>query len=157
MDVMYNVDLVLGYTNGSLGVNVGYGLFGHSKEEHKSWVDSFTTKFYGALDNSGANMDATNDAEIISANVKIDGGNGAFAIPTEATPAAGTIVVLADLDKNSAMNPSAMVHRVHGDVNYRWEDNEWAPHVGGGAGAEFGSNNAALRQWGVHAHFGICF
>lgn len=157
MDVMYNVDLVLGYTNGSLGVNVGYGLFGHSKEEHKSWVDAFTTKFYGALDNTNANMDAANDNEAISTNVKIDGGNGSLTTPTAIAPAAGTIVVLADLDKNSAMNPSAMVHRVHGDVNYRWEDNEWAPHVGAGAGAEFGSNNAALRQWGVHAHFGICF
>lgn len=158
MDVMYNVDLVLGYTNGSLGVNVGYGLFGHSKEEHKSWVDSFTTKFYGAFATDLADMDTAGALALLSPNVKIDGGNGSGAASATGVAAATTsIVVLADLDKNSAMNPSAMVHRVHGDVNYRWEDNEWAPHVGGGAGAEFGSNNAALRQWGVHAHFGICF
>lgn len=161
MDVMYNVDLVLGYTNGSLGVNVGYGLFGHSKEEHKSWVDSFTNKLYGAYHPSRANLDTdvanTTGQDMLATNVKIDGGNGSGANPTSADSATTNVIVLADLDKNSAMNPSAMVHRVHGDVNYRWEDNEWAPHVGAGAGAEFGSNNAALRQWGVHAHFGICF
>ncbi len=158
MDVMYNVDLVLGYTNGALGVNVGYGLFGHSKEEHKSWVDAFTTKLYGAWSPDDADLDTAGNADgLISTNIKIDGGNGSSAAVTTAASAATNVIVLADLDKNSAMNPSAMVHRVHGDVNYRWEDNEWAPHVGGGAGAEFGSSNAALRQWGVHAHFGICF
>ncbi|NBP03457.1 MAG: hypothetical protein EBU90_25880 [Proteobacteria bacterium] len=156
MDVMYNVDLVLGYTNGSLGVNVGYGLFGHSKEEHKSWVDSFTTKNYAAWVQTVADMDAAVD-HLYGTNMKIDGGNGSSVTATTATATTATVLTRDSLDKNSAMNPSAMVHRVHGDVNYRWEDNEWAPHVGMGAGAEFGSNNAALRQWGVHAHLGICF
>lgn len=158
MDVMYNVDLVLGYTNGALSVNVGYGLFGHSKEEHKSWVDAFTTKNYGAWAVDVADFDAANNTEdLVATTVQIHGGTTAFAASATAISASTNVMALADLDKNSAMNPSAMVHRVHGDVNYRWEDNEWAPHVGGGAGAEFGSNNAALRQWGVHAHFGICF
>jgi len=158
MDVMYNVDLVLGYTNGSLGVNVGYGLFGHSKEEHKSWVDDIASgKKYGALAIAVADLTAGAVTTSLSTNVKIDGGAGNGVIATAAVAAATNIISRADFDTNSAMNPSAMVHRVHGDVNYRWEDNEWAPHVGAGAGAEFGSNNAALRQWGVHAHFGICF
>lgn len=156
MDVMYNVDLVLGYTNGSLGVNVGYGLFGHSKEEHKSWVDAFTTKNYGALAITIADYRADTGEDLVI-DVKIHGGSATFAAADDEVNGATTVVTLANLDTNSAMNPSAMVHRVHGDVNYRWEDNEWAPHVGAGAGAEFGSNNAALRQWGVHAHFGICF
>lgn len=159
IDLMYDVNLMMAYTNGSMGINVGYGLHGHSKEEHKKWVDSFTTKFLGAWAPDDADLDTTGNAHLaLATNIKINGGNGtSLTSATAATSTASNIVVLADLDKNSGLQPSAMVHNVYGDVNYKWEDHEWEPCVGVGGGAAISSNNKGLSQWGVFFHGGICF
>ena len=156
---MYDVNLMGSYTNGSLGINVGYGLSGHSSEKWKSWVDAFTTKNYGAYMGDIADFDATNGTEdLLSTDVKIDGSNGTDATdPATAIVATTNIMVLADIDTKTGMTPSSMVHRVYGDVNYHWADSEWEPHVGVGGGAEFSSNNKAIAQWGVHFHGGVCF
>lgn len=153
---MYDVNLMAAYSNGALGVNVGYSLFGHSKEKHKSWVDSFTTKNYAALAVTVADMDTAVD-HLYGTNVTINGGTSAGAASSTATATTSTVLTLASLNKDSGLQPSAMVHRVYGDVNYKWEDNEWEPHLGLGGGAELAGNNKALAQWGVHFHGGICF
>lgn len=156
MDLMYDVNLMMSYSNSSMGINVGYGLHGHSKEEHKKWVDAFTTKYYGAWSPDDADMDTAVN-HLLSTNIKIDGGNGSSAAVTTATAVTTNTVVLADLDKNSGLQPSSMVHNVFGDVNYKWEDHEWEPCLGVGGSAAISSNNKGLSQWGVFFHGGICF
>jgi hypothetical protein len=47
MNVVYEADFMLHYTNGNFIVDAGYGLRGHSKEEHKEWVGEITGSKYG--------------------------------------------------------------------------------------------------------------
>lgn len=163
MDLMYDVNLMMSYSNSSMGINVGYGLHGHSKEEHKKWVsaDPFATGNYGAWASDVANLDTdtanTTGQDMIATNVTIDGGNGSGAASTPLDSSASRILVLTDLDKNSGLQPSSMVHNVFGDVNYKWEDHEWEPCLGVGGSAAISSNNKGLSQWGVFFHGGICF
>ena len=158
MAAMYDVNLMAAYSNGALGINLGYGLSGHSAEKHKGWVDTFTTAPFGASALDVADFDTTGATDsFASGDVHIDGGNGSDAVATAAANTAALNLALEDLDVNSAMSPNALVNNVYADVNYRWEDSEWEPNVGVGGGASFANGNKSISQWGVHFHGGICF
>lgn len=154
MDVVYDVDAMFRWNNGNFCFDVGYGLHGHSKENHKEWVDTIADNKYGAW--APTTADADNAVEtLVSTGITVSG-----IVHTTAPVAqvAATVLRHDDLDTDSGIAPASMTHQVYGNLNYVWDDSEWEPFIGLGGGYAFsGSDNKALNAWHVHTSFGVCF
>ncbi len=163
IDVMYEANLLFRYTNGNMAIDLGYGIWGHSKEEHKEWVSAEISKVYGALDFGGANMDTGVAATVttFTTDATISGGTSAKIASAGAALVVNTAtngITRAMLNTASALHPSAMTHHVYGNLGYTWRDSEWEPALAVGGGAEFsGKDNNALNQWGVHLSGAVSF
>ncbi len=160
MNVVYEADFMLHYTNGNFIVDAGYGLRGHSKEEHKEWVDTIAGSKYGfwgyEADDGGndplaAAHDGNNAVDVLT--------NGFNVAGTAVNPfAAATSITEAALNKDSGLAKAAMSHQVYGNLGYTWADSEWNPMIAVGGGASFsGDDNNAFDLWTVHLSMGASF
>ncbi len=154
--VLYDVTLALRWTHKNWFADVAYELEGHNAESFGSFVDSFTTTWYGAMAPSLA--DGNTNPTFLSTNENISGGivTSKTTVPTVALASATNVLVQANLDQSSGLAPSALTNRVIGDIGYNFE-NDWNPFLLVGGGAAFANNNAAPCQWEVHASGGITF
>lgn len=158
--VMYNLDLMLHYVNGGLNLDLGYQLWGHSKEKMKTngWVDTISNNYgFWMLGQSGFGEIAIPmpNATDITINGAAD-ANGT-AVTVAVANATNVLASTADLNVDSGLHPSALSNTVFGNVGYSWTDNDWQPFVGGGAAGTFGMDNKAFSQWHVFLNGGLCF
>lgn len=62
-----------------------------------------------------------------------------------------------DVDLCSAAHPTYISNTIFLNLGYNWEDVDWKPYLGVIGDIELGSNNTALRLWGIFVKGGICF
>ena len=158
-----DVNLMFSLTHNAWEFNVGYNLGGVDKERLTKFVDTITPSTYTFFSYSGAPVGDQNADVAHAPTVQIDGSNGTKGT----TPAAGTALTAANLaaqtitndslNKDSGLQPRSISHRVYGNLGYCYDKNEWMPSFSVGGSAEFSADNKAVRIWGVHGTFGICF
>lgn len=108
---------------------------------------------YNSLEPTGSNVNAL-PSQVIIAN---------YSIPP-------VIVNCKDLNPNSAVNCSQLTHKIFFNINYRWLDTEYSPHIGLGTEIEFDNFSkecicdkldsnlrSGLNQFGIWAKGGITF
>lgn len=147
VDVMGEGSLDFIYKNGGFTGELGYNIWGRSKEK-VSVTGTIEKDKYAIYNFTWATAGDNNTASA----TKIDGSGVAAADATR------TYVKTADADHESAESPSALSHKVFGHLAYNWFDNDFCPFLGIGAEGEFsGQDNNALNQWGVWLKGGFCF
>lgn len=152
--VMYDVSLVGRLTHGNMCFDLGYQLNGHDKEKHHGWVTNVdATKFYAMWAATTADTDVVNPETFAGSNNSITGLEGTA--PVAQVPA--TTLLSAGLNKDSALAPAAMSHRIHGGLSYNWADSEWEPALGVNGGYQIAGSNEALSGWVVGLNGSVCF
>jgi len=160
--VMYNLDFLLRYQNGGLNLDLGYQLWGHSKEKLSKFVSTIDSvyAFQNMEADAGRGANVIRNPNLSSPNVTLNGASdaaGALVDAAVATTAANTLNSTDQLIIDSGLQPSALTNSVFGNVGYGWDDNDWQPFVGGGAAGTFGMDNKAFSQWHVFVNGGLCF
>ncbi|MGE0010417.1 MAG: hypothetical protein AB7F19_00445 [Candidatus Babeliales bacterium] len=158
--------LMFDYQRCGFTFDVGYGIWGRSKEKITA-TSSIEPRTFGLLggtpiDNDVPNSDDPNPnlpANRTNSTVRINGQN-ASAVgdgPADA-PAVPVFISVADLDLARGAAPSALSHKVFTHLGYTWEGCDYSPFFGVGGEVEFsGKHNSAFNQWGVWAKGGFAF
>ena len=132
--------------------DLGYNIWGRTKEKINSIVDSIASSKYALYDVTLANCLVAHNGLAVT-GVHIDGTSA-----TSRTIAAGCAYYLSDanLDLTNSAAGSALTNSVFANFGYRW-DNDWLPFIGVGGQCEFASGNSALNQWQVWGKLGFGF
>lgn len=159
IDVAYDANLTFCYHMGNMSLDFGYAVAGHSKEKHKSWVDTITADKYIVYGGAAAAnaLGANDNTGVI--NFGINGNITGYTTAVVGTTNNTTYTVInANLDKDSALANSAMSHCVFGGLNYNWMDSDWMPGVGVFGSAHFsGDDNNSFDRWSVGLQGNVSF
>lgn len=139
-----DMTIMLDYIFGGWDLNIGYNLWGRSRDEIKL-KGEIPENTYGiaGLSGTGANANTTASQTTIS---------GANASTLDASP---VFISNADLNITSAQTPGTFSHSVFAYLGYYWGC-EPQPFIGIGTQFEFsGTGNRALRMWHVFAKAGL--
>lgn len=161
IDAWYKIDALFRWSRGNLAIDGGYGLFGHTKEKHKGWIDTIpeaTFTFYAAGNADAAGVGGSTGAVQLYPRVTIDGTQGtANTEMDEASDLAINGITVHNLNTASGLHPDMIAHHFSGAVSYCWQHVAKQPFVMFGGGFEFGQENKALSQWGVYLSGGASF
>lgn len=139
--------LMFDYQNGGFTFDVGYNIWGRTKEKVtiSDTIPARTFGIAGNTDTTGASMNLT------QSNADIKGNMGA-------TDATAVFISTEDLDVESGTHPGAYSHKLFTHLAYTWENYDYLPFVGLGGEVEFaGRKNRAFDQWGVWIKGGFTF
>jgi hypothetical protein len=135
---------------------IGYEIWGRAHEHAKSRCFEIKANTYALQGVSQWNGTVTNGAA--------EDNNQNAPTSTISTPgtistafSTGSYLTNDDLDICSALHPAAISNKIWGFVGYNWNNCDWQPFVLIGGEAEFGTDNAALSQWGIVGKGGLSF
>lgn len=167
--LLYNLNAMLRWEHGKTSINVGYQLWGHNQEKHYGWKTTIDTSKYGfvattaadpslvgiltAASTAGNGSGTRNDGN--SLDVQVSG----LTVGTISAQVTSTRTIKTDdLNKASALAPSARSHKFFANLSRCCAEHENMPFVGIGASAELsGKDNNTTDQWGVFVNGGFCF
>lgn len=156
IDVAYDANLTFCYHMGNMSLDFGYAVAGHSKEKHKSWVDTITDNTYVLWDSANANANDSAGATLVT--IAGDVTNVGQVTAATMTTASACIIDNDRLNKDSGLANSAMSHCVFGGLNYNWMDSDWMPGVGVFGSAHFsGDDNNSFDRWSVGLQGNVSF
>ena len=165
VNVIWDGALAFGYKNGGFDIDLGYNIWGRTKETNQI-TGTFTTvdgKYFSlwgstvatnADDSSAAAISAGTGASGCAPKITIGGTNNAAG---DVKASADNKITVTSLDVASGQADSALTHTVFGNMGYTWLDSEWTPYIGIGGKCAFAQDNSAANQWGVWTNIGIGF
>ena len=162
IDVEGEASLMLYYKDGGFSSNLGYNIWGRTKEK-VCIKEDITANKYGFFGVAPAAAPSATAGEIdftigdaVATDIKIDGTWTEAKVV--AAGAADSYIGNANLENASAAAPSAISHKVFLNIQYNWWDNDYCPFIGIGGDVEFsGDHNHAFEQWGVWLTGGFCY
>lgn len=157
IDVVGEALLMLDYQHCGWTVDVGYNIWGRTKENIKldEEIEKGTFGLWGGTPID--NINVPNAQNRTNSQVKIDGqGFVQNGVPFD-QPSPQT-VSNENIDMEGAQAPAAVSHKFFTHLGYIWETCDYSPFFGVGGEVEFsGKQNKAFDQWGVWAKGGFAF
>jgi len=162
--VTYDASLLLDMQYNNFNFNVGYELGGHTKEKHKSFIDTITSNYVihtpgytGTLIDVAIGTADASSCTGAATNYGINGDTTNLTV-AELTTTTGLVVSNSLLDTNSALAQTVISHAVVGAVNYTFRDNEYMPSLGLFGKGEFdGKNHNTASLWTVGVQGNVSF
>jgi len=166
--LLYNINAMLRWEHGKTSINVGYQLWGHNQEKHYGWKTTMEINKYGFLATTTTGniaaavataATAGNGAGVVNDGNSLDVQVSGNTVGTVAAQVTSTRTIKTDdLNKASALAPSARSHKVFANLSRCCAEHENMPFVGIGGSAELsGKDNNTTDQWGVFVNGGFCF
>ncbi len=151
--VQANVIALFDYSRCGFYIDIGYEFWARTKDKIVV-TQQIPANTYGVAGDSGTAGSA--DVNRTASMTTISGANaGAF----DGTSNADNVYISNNsLSIDSAVNPTAMSHKVFANISYTWDDCDYSPFLGIGGEVEFcGRKNFALSQWAVWIKGGFAF
>jgi len=152
VNVQFEGAAMFTYHYKGLTADLGYNLWGRTKEEVSEFVDTIAADKYGIYAQTTANCNATGNLDDKTASTATISNSAVAADVT-----ANVYISNDSLDKDGSCAPSALTHTVFANLGYCWDENEWKPFVGLGGNCEFCAGNKAFDQWSVWGKLGFSF
>lgn len=137
---------LLNYTSCNMTLDVGYNMWGRTKEKLEFPGTTIADHTYGVAGNTLATSSDT------ASRTRI---NGALANEFETVP---VFLTNSDIDLKSGAFPNAISHKLFAHLNYNIPICDYYAFIGiGGSGEWSQNNNRALNQWAVWTKGGFAF
>lgn len=144
-DVTGEVIMMLNYLNGGFTFDVGYSIWGRTRDKI-TITDPIPANTFAVQGDTFTDIVEVNAAQSLS---RI---NGEF-LPTDPIL---DFISTENLNIDSAAHPGCYSNKIFMHLAYTWENCDYLPFIGVGGEAEFpGKNNGAFNQWGVWFKFGV--
>ncbi len=149
-----NLVALFDYKRCGFNLDVGYEFWVRTKDKLVI-TQPIPANTYGVAGDSGTTGTPARPNPNVNRTASTTTISGANAAVYDAT---NVYISTDSLSIDSAINPTAMSHKVFAHVSYVWDNCDYSPFVGIGGETEFsGKKNFALNQWAVWIKGGFAF